>query len=184
MPSINQKMFENIKSALKLAEKLPQIPIENNDIIDTPKDFLKSIKDFSAPKDPLTPLSKDRSNSASNNSQSNSAQRFVTKVIQESENRIKFFQSIFFFSVLAVALSNIGILIYIYDEVDHTSSLRTFEHLGEILYLIASSADLVVSINYDMKNGQLSESCNALYFNTTISQLDSLKDSIRTDYGD
>ncbi|CAG9322475.1 unnamed protein product [Blepharisma stoltei] len=183
MPSINQKMYENIKSVFKITGKLPQVPIENNDNIDAPKDSQKTIEHFSTPKDLLTPLSKDRYNSASN-SQSNSAQRFVTKVIQESENRIKFFQSIFFFSVLAVACSNIGILIYIYDEVDHTSSLKTFEHLGEILYLIVSSADFVVSISYHVKNGQLSNSSNVLNFNRTILQLNSLKDSIRTDYAD
>ncbi|CAG9315739.1 unnamed protein product [Blepharisma stoltei] len=90
-------------------------------------------------------------------SQSVSTKHFVRRVIQEYEKAINIFQKILFIMIIAIAGTNIGILIYIYKEVDHTASLQIFENGGQMVYDLSSIADTLISFEYHVQRNESAE---------------------------
>ncbi|CAG9327539.1 unnamed protein product [Blepharisma stoltei] len=75
-------------------------------------------------------------------------------IINQSEQSLRKFKLVLFFSIISVLITNVAIIIYIADAVNHSRSINTFNDLGIILYRIASAAensrliDLAISYNH------------------------------------
>ncbi|CAG9328649.1 unnamed protein product [Blepharisma stoltei] len=114
-------------------------------------------------------------------SQSISCDRSASKYIVNTGNAIKKFQWVLFVAIIAMIGTNIGILIYIIKEVRHANSLETFNRLGQIMFYIGSTANIVRSIDIEISQGIYNLTRDSEYYSKNIAVLSSLQQSVLDD---
>ncbi|CAG9325613.1 unnamed protein product [Blepharisma stoltei] len=77
--------------------------------------------------------------------------------------------------------TNIGILIYMVDDITHTDSLETFHHLGQIMIYISSISGLSRSIDLGLTRGIAGLAKNLEYLENNVKALSDLKTTILDD---
>ncbi|CAG9325445.1 unnamed protein product [Blepharisma stoltei] len=106
----------------------------------------------------------------------------IKKVIEDASRKIKIFQWVLFATVIAVICTNVGIVAYMYEEINHTGSLKTFENLGEIAYNLGVTANFASLLEFGMVTGQSNVAENKERLTNSIEELRSLENTILDDY--
>ncbi|CAG9328752.1 unnamed protein product [Blepharisma stoltei] len=105
--------------------------------------------------------------SASQISKSGSSEQIAYQKNKNTLLAIQKFQWIFLLTVLALIATNIGILVYIVENVNDIDLSAVFSNLGNIEYAMISSSNLAYLINYDIseeKAAYLSRDLRFLYW--------------------
>ncbi|CAG9325531.1 unnamed protein product [Blepharisma stoltei] len=125
----------------------------------------------------------DRSASvAQGSSLSNSSTAIANRYIDNLLNKLQFFQWILLFSTLAAIGTSVGILVYIYEDTSHTSSLSVFSTFGSLMYNLMNSADLARSIDNEIRYGVYNLTRDFGLFGDTINNIKELRNFILSDY--
>ncbi|CAG9328656.1 unnamed protein product [Blepharisma stoltei] len=114
-------------------------------------------------------------------SQASSIDKIAFKYVGETSVAIVKFQWVLLLAIISMIGTNMGILIYIIDNVTHTNSLETFNHLGQIMFQIGSVADLVRSIDLELTEGKYNLTRDLGYLSQGIDTLISLQGTILND---
>ncbi|CAG9328652.1 unnamed protein product [Blepharisma stoltei] len=118
---------------------------------------------------------------ASSVSQSSTFDQIALRFINSTNAAIVKFKWVLLIAVIAMIGANIGILIYIVDDVTHTDSLETFNHLGQIMFYIGSVADLSRSIDIELSSGKYNLTRDLEYLENDIKALNALQNTILDD---
>ncbi|CAG9328655.1 unnamed protein product [Blepharisma stoltei] len=118
---------------------------------------------------------------ASVSSQASSINQIAFKLAEGTSAAITKFQWVLLFAIIAMIGTNIGILIYIIDDVTHADALDTFNHLGQIMFQIGSIADLVRSIDLELRQGKYNLTRDLGYLSQNIATLSDLQGTILND---
>ncbi|CAG9334495.1 unnamed protein product [Blepharisma stoltei] len=119
--------------------------------------------------------------SSAQNSSSQGNQNRGKVIINQLERTLKQFKIILILTIAAMVAMNIAIFIYIYDAVSHSLSVTVFDHLGVIFFRFISVAGYARVVDYSIfMNSSIEKNINI--FNRATNDLDSIEDSILSDY--
>ncbi|CAG9322471.1 unnamed protein product [Blepharisma stoltei] len=99
-----------------------------------------------------------------------------------TENSLKVFKYVVFFSIIAMIITNVSILLVVEGTVSHEVSLGTIGHLGEILFQISSYSELVRTLDAEVADKRYNISRDLPLFTNEIGYLADLKSTILSDY--
>ncbi|CAG9328646.1 unnamed protein product [Blepharisma stoltei] len=74
--------------------------------------------------------------------------------------------------------TNIGVIVYVIEEVTHTNSLNVFSHLGQIMFYIGSTANIVRSINIEIEQEIYNLTRDSGYYSQNIDDLSVLQQTL------
>ncbi|CAG9322472.1 unnamed protein product [Blepharisma stoltei] len=111
----------------------------------------------------------------------NTSSVIIQKLVDDTTKYFKTFEIILFFSIIATIGMSIGVLIYTYRDVQHTSEITIFTHLGELWYRFSHMGDTTRTLWFETNYGVLNVTREFLSFNDTINTLIFIKNELLND---
>ncbi|CAG9328660.1 unnamed protein product [Blepharisma stoltei] len=112
------------------------------------------------------------------------ADQLSARYIRRTEYSIRKFWWILLYAILAMIGTNTGILIYIINNVNHTTSMEVFSNLGSIIFYIGTTPIWIRVAESEKMQGEFNSTeamINLKYIRTSLIQL---QNSLKSDYSE
>ncbi|CAG9330648.1 unnamed protein product [Blepharisma stoltei] len=116
--------------------------------------------------------------------QSKSSILITNNFVSQIRRAVNVFRVVLLIAVLVMLGINFAILGVIYSNVSHSTSIQSFNDMGQALYCIASIANLVRSIDLEYRTGKYNLTRDTGYLEENMVSLSLLQKNLLDDYDD